>query len=76
MSSNKSRSGTRTRTTNGYSSNYSVRAQNKISSALPNDIGSDVKLNRIATKDGLIVKTNEVNINSRPASEERSFLIV
>jgi hypothetical protein len=76
MSSNKSRSGTGTRTTNGYSSNYSVRARKKISGALPDDTGSDVELNRIVVKDGSIVKTNEVSIDSRPASEERSFSIV
>jgi hypothetical protein len=70
------RSGTGTRTTNGYSSNYSVRARNKISGALPDDTGSDVELNRIAAKDGSIVKTNEVSIYTRPASEERSFSIV
>jgi hypothetical protein len=63
-------------TEHGYSSNYSVRARKKISGALPDDTGSDVELNRIVVKDGSIVKTNEVSIDSRPASEERSFSIV
>ncbi|KAI4787434.1 hypothetical protein E4T45_13784 [Aureobasidium sp. EXF-8846] len=75
-SSNKSGSGTGTRTANGYSSNYGVRARQKIFGALPDDTGSDVELNRIVARDGSVVKTNEVSIDSRPASEERSFSIL
>lgn len=68
----RSRNGTQSAShlTSNYSGQHTGRRQNRIGCTLADETGSEVELNRVL-RDHVIVKTEEVHVDSRPVGSGR-----